>query len=166
MPELSLNYRITQDDFIAAQRAHQQRNRSGRLQFKIGMFLFGWFLFLALFSVVFTPRVWLNYTLPLLLAASYLYLYYFAHRIAYRRNAGVFGDIRVDISDEGVHVVTSNSESTVPWARYGRWIESNKVFLLYMGERTFNIIPKRVLSPEQQEFLRGLLKREIVATAA
>lgn len=132
----------------------------------IGMFLFGWFLFLAVFSVIFTPRVWLNYTLPLLLAAAYLYLYYCAHRIAYRRNAGLFGDIVVNISDEGVHIMTSNSESTVPWSRYQRWLESDKVFLLYMGERTFNIIPKRVIAPEQQETLRVVLQRKISSVAA
>ena len=64
MPDLCLTYHITQEDFVAAQRAHQRRNRAGRIQYGIGMFLFGWFIFLAAFSVVFTPKVWLNYTLP------------------------------------------------------------------------------------------------------
>ncbi len=163
MPDLSLTYHITQDDFVAAQRAHQRRNTSGRMQYGIGMFLFGWFIFLALFSAIFTPKVWLNYTLPLVLAAAYLYLYYFAHRIAYRKNAGLFSDIAVDIAADGVHIVTPHSESTVPWSRYRSWLESKKVFLLYMGERTFNIIPKRVLTPEQQDGLRKLLQENVPA---
>ncbi len=161
MPEISLTYHITQADFVAAQRAHQRRNTSGKIQFGLGVFLFGWFVFLAVFSAIFTPRVWLNYTLPLVLAGAYLYLYYFAHRIAYRKNASLFSDIAVDIGDEGVHVLTPNSESTVPWPRYHKWLESEKVFLIYMGERTFNIIPKRILGPEQQEELRGLLQRHL-----
>jgi hypothetical protein len=167
MPELSLTYHITLDDFVAAQRAHQRRNTWGKVQYGLGMVLFGWFLLLAVFSLIFTPGVWLNYTLPLLLAGAYLYIYYFAHRRAYRENAGLFSDVAVDVGDEGVHVVTAHSESTVPWSRYQRWVESDKVFLLYVGERTFNIIPKRILSGEQQEELRKLLtKKVILATFA
>ncbi len=161
MPELSLTYHITQDDFVAAQRAHQRRNLSGRVQFAIGMSLFGLFILMAVFSVIFTPRVWLNYTLPLVIAAAYLYIYFFAHRIAYRRNAEMFSDIAVNVGSEGVHIMTPNSESTVPWSRYRFWIESSNVFLLYVGERTFNIIPKRVLEPAQQEELRRLLQDNV-----
>lgn len=161
MPDLSLSYHITREDFVAAQRAHQRRNTWGKVQYGLGMVLFGWFLLLAAFSIVFTPRVWLNYTLPLLLAAAYLYIYYFAHRIAYRKNAGLFSDIAVNIGDEGIHIVTGHSESTVPWSRYHAWIENEKVFLVYMAYRTFNIIPKRILSAEQQEALRKLLKQKL-----
>jgi len=165
MPELSLTYHITQEDFVAAQRAHQRRNLSGRVQFRLGMFLFGLFLLMALFSVIFTPHVWMNYTLPLVLAAAYLYLYYFAHRLAYRKNAGLFSDIAVDVSSDGIHIITPHSESTVPWSRYQQWVESKDVFLLYVGTRTFNIIPKRVLTVEQQDSLRTLLKRNVATTA-
>ena len=157
MPELSLTYHITQEDFVAAQRAHQRRNLSGRVQFRLGMFLFGLFLLMALFSVIFTPHVWMNYTLPLVLAAAYLYLYYFAHRLAYRKNAGLFSDIAVDVSSDGIHIITPHSESTVPWSRYQKWVESKDVFLLYVGQRTFNIIPKRVLTAEQRDLLRTML---------
>jgi uncharacterized membrane protein len=165
MPELSLTYHITQEDFVAAQRAHQRRNLAGRIQFRLGMFLFGLFLLMTIFSVIFTPRVWMNYTLPLVLAAAYLYLYYFAHRLAYRKNAGLFSDIAVDVSSDGIHIITPHSESTVPWSRYLRWIESKDVFLLYVGQRTFNIIPKRVLTAEQQDSLRTLLKRNVTTAA-
>jgi uncharacterized membrane protein len=161
MPDLAFTYHITQDDFVAAQRAHQRRNLFGKIQFGLGVFLFALFVLMALFSIIFTPRVWMNYTLPLILAAAYLYLYYFAHRIAYRKNANLFSDIAVDVSPEGVHIVTPHSESTVPWSRYERWIESEKVFLLYVGQRTFNIIPKRVLTSEQQNSLRTMLKTNV-----
>jgi hypothetical protein len=166
MPELSLAYHITQDDFVAAQHAHQRRNRWGKVQYGLGMALFGWFLLLAVFSLIFTPQVWLNYTLPMLLAGAYLYIYYFAHRIAYRKNAGLFSKVAVDIDDEGIHVVTEHSESTVPWPRYQHWVESDKVFLLYIGERTFNIIPKRILSDGEQEKLRKLLMNKVAVTVA
>lgn len=166
MPELSLNYYITQDDFVAAQRAHQRRNTWGKVQYGVGMVLLGWFLLLALFSLIFTPRVWMNYTLPLLLAGAYLYIYYFAHRLSYRKNAGLFSEVAVEIGGEGVHVLTAHSESTVPWSSYRRWVESEKVFLLYMGERTFNIIPKRILSVEQLEELRKLLTEKVRSTVA
>lgn len=159
MPELSLTYRITQDDFVAAQRAHQRRNASGKTQYAIGMFLMCMFVAMAVFSIIFTPRIWLNYTLPLVLAGAYLYLYYFAHRMAYRRNAALFSDIALDLTPEGVHVVTPHSESSMPWSRYRSWMESDKVFLLYMGERTFNIIPKRLLTPETEDELRGMLRQ-------
>lgn len=161
MPDLSLIYHITREDYIAAQRAHQRRNRSGRIQYALGMILFGWFVFLAIFSLIFTPRVWVNYAAPLVLAAGYLYIYYFAHRLAYRRNASLFSDIGVDVTDEGLRIVTPHSDATVKWSRYQRWVESDKVFLLYMAVRTFNIIPKRVLTPEQQSSLRAILERNL-----
>lgn len=165
MPQLSLTYHITQDDFVAAQRAHQRRNLSGRIQFRLGIFLFGLFILMAVFSVIFTPRVWVNYTLPLVLAAAYVYVYYFAHRLAYRKNAGLFSDIAVNVSSDGIHIITPHSESTVPWSRYQRWIESEDVFLLYVGQRTFNIIPKRVLTADQQDTLRTMLKTNVVSDA-
>lgn len=161
MPDLSLVYHITQDDYLAAQRAHQRRNRSGRIQYALGMILFGWFVFLAVFSLIFTPRIWINYTAPLVLAAGYLYIYYFAHRMGYRRNASLFSDIAVDVTEEGLRIVTPHSDSMVKWSRYQRWVESDKVFLLYMAVRTFNIIPKRILSQEQQESLRAMLRQHI-----
>jgi uncharacterized membrane protein len=166
MPDLCLTYHITQDDFVAAQRAHQRRNLSGRIQFGLGLFLFGLFILMAVFSVIFTPRVWMNYTLPLMLAAAYLYIYYFAHRLAYRRNSGLFSDIAVSVSPDGIHIITPHSESTVPWSRYQRWIESDNVFLLYVGQRTFNIIPKRVLTADQQDSLRTMLKTKVVGDAS
>ncbi|MGB7537568.1 MAG: YcxB family protein [Anaerolineales bacterium] len=45
-------------------------------------------------------------------------------------------------------------ESTIPWGKYVKWLEDDKVLVLFQTDAMINLIPKRCLSREQMDEIR------------
>ncbi len=45
----------------------------------------------------------------------------------------------------------------MPWSHFIHWAEDDRSFLLFESDRLYRIIPKRVLTPDQQASLRRAL---------
>ena len=75
-------------------------------------------------------------------------------------------DLRQQITfapqESGLHITTAALSATKPWSDYLKWKEGRAVFLLYMSDRTFTVVPKRffVSSAEEQSF-RELVSRNV-----
>lgn len=59
--------------------------------------------------------------------------------------------------EEGFSSETASGRSTHLWSAYRRWLENDTLFLLWPHPATYQILPKRVLEPEQIADLRGFL---------
>lgn len=84
---------------------------------------------------------------------------YYTGGKALRQTPGLAGPRTMDISAEGLHVRSATVDSKLAWSLYSRWTETKKAFVLYQGPNIVVPLPKRVMSAEQQETLRGLLNQ-------
>lgn len=73
-------------------------------------------------------------------------------------------DFRADISSDGIHVVTSTSEDRIKWLEFVRYLESDKVFMLFVTESKFITFPKRAFAAAELESFRELIRRHIPAS--
>jgi len=84
-------------------------------------------------------------------------------RKQFLKQPGAQGQRTVLIDDSGIHWRWNGGSSDIAWKNYVRSLEAKKQFLLYTSPACFNIIPKRVLTPEGLLELRSLLKQNISA---
>ena len=59
--------------------------------------------------------------------------------------------------EKGLHINSSTLSATKPWNDYLKWKEGQAVFLLYMSDRTFTIVPKRFFVSRADELAFGEL---------
>jgi hypothetical protein len=74
-------------------------------------------------------------------------------------------DQTVRIDDDGLHKRSEVGQSETKWSAYTRFGETQNLFLLYLGERSIEAVPKRAFSNEQLEELRQLLRKEVPGNA-
>jgi hypothetical protein len=51
--------------------------------------------------------------------------------------------------------------SVIHWDKFIKWRESKEIFLIYLSPHLFVFLPKRLVSPEEQNQIRELLKQKI-----
>jgi hypothetical protein len=84
----------------------------------------------------------------------------------YRREFAQRKDLRHPFTFEpdtsGLRVTSAALSGTKPWSDYLKWKEDRSVFLLYMSDRTFTIMPKRFFaSPQDEQAFRELVSGNI-----
>jgi hypothetical protein len=66
------------------------------------------------------------------------------------------------VNDAGVVVDSGHSRSEIGWPAFRRYLETPALFMLYVSEFSFHMIPKRAFADEAQiEEFRDLLRRHI-----
>lgn len=80
----------------------------------------------------------------------------------YAKSITLHGKLSLDVDDRGLRFLGPTSSSDITWEHFGRFLEDDKVFILYQkGDRIFNILPKRGLNPEQIAEFRQLSERHV-----
>ena len=165
MDTIAINVTIEEDEFCNAQWLHlKPRPLVGAL------YLFG----AALYTVIVAIRLyqWLSGSLPPASAlftpilAALLIAYFTIYlpgkfKKAYREHETVREPFEMVITEEAFRASSEPEEEAVPWENFFRFKEGKKVFLVYQEGNLFNIIPKRLLSEKQQDWLRRLLSERI-----
>jgi hypothetical protein len=90
---------------------------------------------------------------------------WWAARMQFRKQPSVQGPITATLSEKGVSWKWDGGSSEVEWKTFHRWQECKTQFLLFTSPVMFNMIPKRVLSPEQESEVRNLLTEHVGKTA-
>jgi hypothetical protein len=72
-------------------------------------------------------------------------------------------EVLLDVDDQRMRAERSDGQADITWKWpiLEKWGESPEVFVILPNSATFIIVPKRVLTPEQQDELRGLLTAHI-----
>lgn len=79
----------------------------------------------------------------------------------YRRDPRYSHEITADITEDGVHVVTSAADTRLKWDSIVRFLESDTIFMLFYSEWSFSVVPKNAFAPGEVEIFRDLLQRKI-----
>jgi hypothetical protein len=73
-------------------------------------------------------------------------------------------DRTMEFSDEKMLVQTSHGKAELDWARFARFVETDRLFVLFAPPRMLYTIPKRIFSVEETNQLRELLQRKLPAS--
>lgn len=66
-------------------------------------------------------------------------------------------DLVYDWSPEGMRCRTVAGESQIRWAGYLRFLEDERIMLIWAGPVSYQLLPKRVFAPAQIDEIRGFL---------
>ena len=131
------------------------------------------FLFILLLALLFLVGIYLiDHDLPvagwvwLALSAVLGIAVYEVPRIQVRRSLrsspSAQGEIVFVLDDKGTVATFPTGESRLEWRAYTKYQETGSIFLLFFSPYRYTSIPKRAMSPEQIEELRGLLNARIL----
>ena len=156
---MEIRYQLTNEDMRNALRA-APRSVWGSFQFRTWLtllFLVGMGLIELGFSTA--GWIWLVASFGLGMAAYEVPRY--RVRRALRENPSAQGEIVADVNNEGVLVIFATGRTQMGWPAFIKSRETAALFLLFTSPYKSIFIPKRVLSQEQIEELRSLLKANI-----
>jgi hypothetical protein len=162
-------YRISEQDYLAARDLFVANERPvyRRISRRLMPWIGGFLLVTQVAYAAIVPRA--N---PALTAFGALVGIYFLYcgfalrryfRRSYRKDRRFEHDFTADVSDDGIHIVTTTAEAEVKWAGFVRFLESDEIFMLFHAEWIFNIFPKRAFAPGEADRFRELLRHNIHA---
>ncbi|UJW84030.1 YcxB family protein [Devosia sp. SL43] len=76
----------------------------------------------------------------------------------FARQRSLQGDLTLSWSEAGLRTVSEYGTFEIPWSHFNRRAENGNLFLLFESDRLYRLIPKRVLTTEQQADVRSLIE--------
>lgn len=159
MKKISLQYRITLQDFTEAYEYHWKSKKLGtRTNFYLSIFGIVAAILLSFYNmpagiVVFVVGFFL---LSITLLRSFLY------KRSYLASPKYAKEIHATFSDSEIHTQCAIGSSGLTWDIYIAHTESKNKFLLYVSKNNFSILPKRAFKNNQElEFFRELIHNKI-----
>jgi hypothetical protein len=165
---MKIIYRVSEEDYVGARDLFVANEKPfyRRVSRRAMPWTGGLLLILAILFAV-GPQRNLNLALVNVAIGTYLLYCGFAiHRYfrrAYRKDQRFQYDFTLDASEEGIHVVTPTSESEMKWATFVRYLESDKIFMLFIADLLFIVVPKRAFASGEVDQFRDLLRRNLAA---
>jgi len=167
---IHIQFTMTFDDYLKAQRSHAKRNLWPRLNDLVNRRLsivFG-ILILAFAGMISGPGVSWTYPFTSMIVcaiALFLVPLYVRLRLksCYRRTRIGDGTRALDFDEQSIKAEEDHIRSEFGWSAIQFTREDKNVLMLYLAPAKFIAIPKRVCSTEQLEELR-LLFREKAST--
>jgi hypothetical protein len=170
---MTIDFQFTLEDYRDAFRAHFKKGASlyARVMFKVCAV--GGCLLMIMGVALFATgerrlNVWL---VPAVLGAVWFWIgiggsYNRAGKAQFEIYPSLRQARRLEIGSQGINTDAGIASSNLSWNAYLRYVESDKVFLLYTAPGCFVIIPKRVLQPSETDELRQALQTHIGKIAA
>jgi hypothetical protein len=158
-------YELTADDYRHALIAYRNRN-----------FLSRWLMpFFALFFTLWaaiqlmsnSPAMRWSFVLIGAGIGVSLFIHwgapYLNARRQFRNTPSARGQITLDLQDGGLHFRSTNTDGSVSWQHYIKWIEDERVFVLFSSPLIFVLVPKRAFDPGQLALFKDTLRQKILA---
>jgi hypothetical protein len=164
--DIRIVYRVSEEDFIETRKVFAKNEKWVRRLSRRTMPWMG-ALTLSLVPVILIFGRDRVDAVPLALMGAYGVYCGFAlpryFRKLYRKDKRYQNEITVDISEDGVHVVTPTTDTRMKWNAINRFLESDKIFLLFHSEWSFSVVPKNAFGPGEVDSFRDLLRRKVLA---
>jgi hypothetical protein len=156
---MEVRFKLTEQDCLNAMRAQPTPGWNIFLFILLLALLFLVGIYMVTHDLPVAGRLWLVLSVALGIAA------YEVPRIQVRRSLrnspSAQGEIIFVLDDKGTIATFLMGESRLDWQAYSKYKETGTIFLLFFSPHSYMSIPKRAMSPEQIEELRGLLAARI-----
>lgn len=162
----SVSLTLTADDYVAANRlhfVHCLRTRSAFAAYAMlaaAYLIWMWIAYIDRWDTI--GVIALNACLAalvLLMIANYFLFIPISTRRTYRKQKTLHRPYTYSWSETALMVANENGEWRVAWSDYLKWREDARIFIFYQAPRLFNMVPRRVLTPEQTADLRQCAER-------
>ena len=161
---MKINYRVSEDDFVEANRALYKANKRGRVT-RYGIIGVGIVLALLPF---WTPPAGdpLPFAfVPLGLFVAWtgigpILLLNWCARQSYKKQPALLEDCDAEITEDGISSTTATTRNQLNWTAFSKAVESQNIFMLFRGILLY-IFPKRGFAAGEAESFRELLQRKI-----
>jgi hypothetical protein len=167
---MQIQYRLTFKDYLAAQALHAKRNGRAFFVYALSRYIYPALGICFLIFLVLTPKplhtlftspgnYWGMFACAVLLSCPFFVRW--SLKRCYTRTRTGPGDCTLDLAPDLIHSRMEHAKSEIEWPAIKRFAEDKNVFLLYMAQAKFLVIPKRVCGPNQIEELRALFSAQI-----
>lgn len=158
---VSISFIYSRDEYVRAMRRHFQSTLGvrrdivgGLLAILIGVYLalateFGWIagIMIALGSILLAMVAYGMLLLP---------------GMIYNSQPKLKNKYTLSFTDDGIHFLTNNVDSTLKWSLYDKWLFDDRFYVMYYGKRNLTVIPRRALTENGADAaLRQLLTKHI-----
>ena len=152
----SVSLTLTADDYVAANQLHLRdslRRPSGLACFALPVLAY-----VILMTIAYLQRWETAQVVAVNAGAAFFVAFIVANYFVFtpvttRRNYGKQKTLHRPYtyawSETGLRISNDSGEWHVAWSDYLKWREDARIFVFYQGPRLFNMLPKRVLTPEQ-----------------
>ncbi len=163
-----VKYSISSEDFIQAQRLHRAMGLP-LWRRSVRWLVSGWMV-LVFCSVAIVPVVNKRPTfgataLPLVVCVIFLLAVWivpqYSWKKTFEKDRRFQQEITGEISEDGIHFVTPNSDARTNWGLFVRYLESDKIFVLYQSNQIMNVLPKRFFGPGEAVQFHQLLQQKV-----
>jgi hypothetical protein len=164
---MEVTYELVQRDFFDALIAHRNGSAFRKWTFRLVVLIVCLLAGLLLLQFALNPKseplaafgplfVFAVIWVALLWASPWL-----SARKQFSKQPGAQGPRTLVLNASGVHWRWNGGSADVEWKNYIRYLESKNEFLLYSSPAVFNIVPKRVFTPDQISELRELFAQNV-----
>lgn len=152
---MKIEYTLSEGDYLEAQRAHG--DWSTRL-----LPVFGGLLILAgIWTLAQDPKHLGNGLAAIFIGSALAFGLRLLRSYTYRQDKRLHDRFVATFSDEGIQSSASTGTSSQSWSAFTRYVETQRLFLLYQGPVCMSIYPKRCLAPEDADAFRDLIKQKL-----
>jgi hypothetical protein len=156
---MELQFKLTQKDFENGMKLHAKQQVKKVwifMTFMVGTF----FLLSTNFSD--QKSIVTHMIISFLFLTFYGVLTYFVHRFhrrkQYRTNKVYRDVLHYTFSEEGVEVKHCLGHSFLKWECFGKYIENDSTYLLYISPYLMDILPKSVMDSQREQVLKAYLE--------
>ena len=160
-------YRISKEDYVEAHNLFAANEKPGyrRVARRFMPWMGGFLIALITVNLITgADRDPIAYLPGFLIGFYFLYCGFALRRYfrrPYAKDKRFQHDFTADISENGVRVLTASSDAQVKWSGFVRYLESERIFMLFVSVFNFIVFPKRALSLGETDEFRELLQRNV-----
>jgi hypothetical protein len=159
---MDIQYKCGLDDYREAQKVALKRSASYYFMLSGGALC----LLLGIVHLALTGS--LSSSLPAFSLAVFSLVYPFVYphfrlKRDFDKQLNFGRECLLHVDEDGLRSESDVSTAETKWAAFAKFHETPNLFMLYLGSRTFKVIPKRAFSPLQLEEFRELLRRRLTA---
>jgi hypothetical protein len=164
---MQLQFKLSFDDYLAAQRLHERRSLGSRFIYMlnyylsplIGLFFLACGLLLIESNASFSSIAAI-FSACIILLCLPLYMHMRLKR-CYKRTRSDSGECKLTFDEERIGVEGQYSRGEMDWRAVKLFREDEKIFVLYTAPAKFIPVPKRICSAAQINELRTILQLKV-----
>jgi hypothetical protein len=161
---MNLHYTLTKDDYLKAQDIFLRN--SGFIS-RAAMYALPAFGVLLIAAAVLNlwnpPRTWAPSAFGVIWGMFLIFWRKFSLARTFDKEKRLQQQTDVEINAQGIELSNANGKTVSLWPAFDKFAESDDLFLLFCGQRTFHAIPKRAFAPGEEGQFRELLRQKLPA---
>jgi hypothetical protein len=162
METISLRFRYTEEEYIAATRFYLSRSTDFLLRLAFSTIFLAAGIFFVLLANLESEIFFLLTFVGVVSFLMWSLFFYIAPRQRFRSDPKFQDEYFLQFSDDGIQFKTAQIDALVQWSLYTKVLENDRFYLLVYGKNMISVIPKRAFASAQQEAaFDALLKRKL-----